>query len=66
MRRKYCLGGRRASAASIMACLALLCMPAVSIAADFRDSPAEAADRACSMLTLFPYTTLFRSRKSVV
>jgi peptidoglycan hydrolase-like protein with peptidoglycan-binding domain len=50
MRRKYCLGGRRASAASIMACLALLCMPAVSIAADFRDSPAEAADRASSML----------------
>lgn len=50
MKGRYCVGGTRASAASIMACLALLCTPAVSVAADFSDAPAEAADRPSSLL----------------
>ena len=50
MNRRHCVSVTRASAASIMACLAVLCVPAVSIAADPSGSTAGAADRASSVL----------------
>jgi peptidoglycan hydrolase-like protein with peptidoglycan-binding domain/DNA invertase Pin-like site-specific DNA recombinase len=50
MKRKHCVGVTRAAAASIMACLALLCLPAVSFAAAPSDSRAEAANRASALL----------------
>jgi peptidoglycan hydrolase-like protein with peptidoglycan-binding domain/DNA invertase Pin-like site-specific DNA recombinase len=52
MRRKHCVGVTRASAASIMACLALLCMPTLGIAAEPGNSPAEGEDRAGAVLSL--------------
>ena len=42
MKQKYCVGVTRAAAASIMACLALLCVPAMSVAAAPSDSRPEA------------------------
>ena len=50
MKRRHCIGVMRASAASVMACLAVLCVPAVSIAADPSGSTAGAADHASSLL----------------
>jgi peptidoglycan hydrolase-like protein with peptidoglycan-binding domain/DNA invertase Pin-like site-specific DNA recombinase len=50
MKRKHCVGVTQAAAASIMACLALLCMPAASIAAEPSDSRAEAANSASALL----------------
>ena len=50
MKRSFCIGVTRASAASVMACLAVLCVPAASIAADPSGSAAGAADRASSVL----------------
>ena len=50
MTRRHCVGGTRAAAASIVACLALLCVPGVGIAADPSGPPAEAADRASALL----------------
>jgi peptidoglycan hydrolase-like protein with peptidoglycan-binding domain len=50
MRRRYCIGVMQASAASVIACVAVLCLPAVSIAADPSDFNAGAADRASSLL----------------
>ena len=50
MKRKHCVGVTRAAAASIMACLALLCLPAVSFAAAPSDSRAEAANSASALL----------------
>ncbi len=50
MNRRHCIGVTRASAASVMACLAVLCVPAVSIAADPSGSTAGAADRASALL----------------
>jgi peptidoglycan hydrolase-like protein with peptidoglycan-binding domain len=50
MKRRHCVGVTRAAAVSVMACLALLCIPAVSIAAAPSDSGAEAADRSSSHL----------------
>jgi peptidoglycan hydrolase-like protein with peptidoglycan-binding domain len=52
MRRKHCVGVTRAWAASITACLALLCMPTLSTAAEPANSPAEEADRGGTVLTL--------------
>jgi peptidoglycan hydrolase-like protein with peptidoglycan-binding domain/DNA invertase Pin-like site-specific DNA recombinase len=52
MRRKHCVGVTRASAASIMACLALLCMPTLGTAAEPGDSPADGEDRAGTVLSL--------------
>ena len=48
MTRRHCVGVTRAAAASIMACLALLCMPAASIAA--APSRAEAANSVSALL----------------
>jgi peptidoglycan hydrolase-like protein with peptidoglycan-binding domain len=48
MRRNHCVGVTRASAASIMASLALLCVPTLSAAAEPDGSPA--ADRADAVL----------------
>ena len=50
MKRKYCVGVTRAAAASIMACLALLCLPVMSIAAAPGDSRAAAANSASALL----------------
>jgi peptidoglycan hydrolase-like protein with peptidoglycan-binding domain/DNA invertase Pin-like site-specific DNA recombinase len=50
MKRKHCVGVTRAAAASIMACLALLCLPAVSFAAAPSDSRTEAANSASALL----------------
>jgi peptidoglycan hydrolase-like protein with peptidoglycan-binding domain len=50
MKTRYCVSVTRASAASTVACLALLCAPAVCIAADRSNSRAEAADRAGALL----------------
>ena len=50
MKSRDCIGVMWASAASVMACLAVLCVPAVSIAADPSGSTAGAADRASSVL----------------
>src|SRR5688500_6425643 len=50
MTRRNCVGVTRAAAASIAACLALLCVPTVSIAAAPSHAPAEAADRASAQL----------------
>ena len=50
MKSRHCIGVMRASAASVMACLAVLCVPAVGIAADPSGSTAGAADRASSLL----------------
>ena len=50
MNRRHCVSATRASAASVMACLAVLCVPAVSIAADPSGSTAGAADRASALL----------------
>ena len=50
MKRTHCVGVTRAAAASIMACLALLCLPAMSIAAAPGDSRAEAANSASALL----------------
>jgi peptidoglycan hydrolase-like protein with peptidoglycan-binding domain len=47
MKRRHCVGVTRATAVSIMACLAVLCMPTPSIAAE-----ADAADRAGAVLSL--------------
>src|ERR671923_1687037 len=43
MKRRNCVRVTRATAASIVACVAVLCLPAVSIAADAGDSSAAAA-----------------------
>lgn len=50
MRWRHCWGVRRAVVAGTVACLALLSIPAVSIAADPSASPAGAADRASSLM----------------
>jgi peptidoglycan hydrolase-like protein with peptidoglycan-binding domain len=50
MNRRYCVGGTQASAASVMACLVVLCVPTVSIAADPSGSTAGAGDRASALL----------------
>ena len=50
MKQKYCVWVTRAAAASIMACLALLCLPAMSVAAAPGDSRAEAANSASALL----------------
>ena len=50
MNRRYCVGGTRASAVSVMACLVVLCVPAVGIAANSTGSTAGAADRASALL----------------
>jgi peptidoglycan hydrolase-like protein with peptidoglycan-binding domain len=50
MNRKDCVGATRASAVSVMACLVVLCVPAVSIAADSSGSTAGAPDRASALL----------------
>src|SRR5918998_5614860 len=50
MKRRHCVGVTRAAAASVVACLALLCMPTVGIAAAPSDSRAEAADRPSAQL----------------
>jgi peptidoglycan hydrolase-like protein with peptidoglycan-binding domain/DNA invertase Pin-like site-specific DNA recombinase len=50
MKRRHRVGVTGVSAASIVACLALLCVPAVSNAADQTASPAEAADRGSALL----------------
>jgi peptidoglycan hydrolase-like protein with peptidoglycan-binding domain len=50
MKRKHCVGVTQAAAASIMACLALLCVPAVSIAAAPSDSRTEKANSASALL----------------
>lgn len=50
MKRTYCGGVTRAAAASITVCLALLCLPTLSIAAAPSDSRTEAADRASALL----------------
>ncbi len=50
MKRRHCVGVTQAATASVMACLALLCMPTVSIAAAPSDSRAEAADRPSAQL----------------
>ena len=47
---RHCVGVTRASAASITACLALLCMPALSIAAAPSNSRTEGADRSSAQL----------------
>src|SRR5688572_30324896 len=49
MTRKHCVGVTRASAASITACLALLCVPTLSVAAAPSDSRPE-ADRGSAPL----------------
>ena len=51
MKRRHCIGVTQASAASVMACLAVLCVPAVTIAADPGSSTAGAADRPSSVLS---------------
>ena len=50
MNRKHSLGVTRTAAVSVMACLALLCMPTMSSAAAPSDSRAEAADRSSAQL----------------
>jgi peptidoglycan hydrolase-like protein with peptidoglycan-binding domain len=50
MTRRHCVGVTRAAAASITVCLALLCLPTLSIAAAPSDSRSEAADRASALL----------------
>jgi peptidoglycan hydrolase-like protein with peptidoglycan-binding domain len=50
MKRKHCVGVTRAWVASVTACLALLCVPSASIAADPSGSRAEAADGASALL----------------
>jgi peptidoglycan hydrolase-like protein with peptidoglycan-binding domain len=50
MKRTYCVGVTRAAAASVMACLALLCVPTLSSAAAPSDSGAEAVDRPSAQL----------------
>ena len=49
MKKRYCVGVTRAVAASVMACLALLCVPTLSVAAASSDSRPE-ADRASAPL----------------
>ena len=49
MKQRYCVGVTRAAAASIMPCLALLCVPTMSVAAAPSDSRPE-ADRASALL----------------
>jgi peptidoglycan hydrolase-like protein with peptidoglycan-binding domain len=50
MKRKRCVGVTRASATGVAACLAVLCVPAVGVAAAPADSRADTADRASSVL----------------
>ena len=50
MNRKHSLGVTRTATVSVMACLALLCMPTMSSAAGPSDSRAEAADRSSAQL----------------
>ena len=50
MERKQCVYVTRAAGASIMACLALLCVPAASIAADPANLPAEGAGHTSELL----------------
>ena len=50
MNRKHCVEVTQAAAVSVMACLALLCMPTMSSAAAPSDSRAEAADRSSAQL----------------
>jgi peptidoglycan hydrolase-like protein with peptidoglycan-binding domain len=50
MNRRHCVTVTWASAASVIACLAVLCVPAVTIAADPTGSTAGAAGRASSVL----------------
>ena len=50
MNRKHSLGVTRTATVSVMACLALLCMPTMSSAAAPSDSRAEAADRSSAQL----------------
>jgi peptidoglycan hydrolase-like protein with peptidoglycan-binding domain/DNA invertase Pin-like site-specific DNA recombinase len=50
MRKRHSVGGTQALAASVVACLALLCVPAVSAGADPSDSSAEAPGGASELL----------------
>ena len=50
MKRRHCVSVMRASTATVVACVALLCMPAVGIAADPSDSSAETADHEEALL----------------
>ena len=50
MTKRHCVRVTRASAASITACLALLCVPTLSIAAAPSDSRTEGADRSSAQL----------------
>jgi peptidoglycan hydrolase-like protein with peptidoglycan-binding domain/DNA invertase Pin-like site-specific DNA recombinase len=50
MKRRHCVSVTRASAATVVACVALLCVPAASIAADPSDSSAETADHEDALL----------------
>jgi peptidoglycan hydrolase-like protein with peptidoglycan-binding domain len=50
MRRRQCVGVTRASAASITACLALLCVPTLSIAAAPSDARTEGTDGSSAQL----------------
>ena len=50
MNRKHSLGVTRTAAVSVIACLALLCMPTMSSAAGPSDSRAEASDRSSAQL----------------
>jgi peptidoglycan hydrolase-like protein with peptidoglycan-binding domain len=52
MRRKHCVTVTRASAASIIASLALLCVPTLGLAAEPGDSPAQAADATGATLSV--------------
>ena len=50
MKRRYCVYATRAVRASIVACLAVLCVPATSIAADSGNRPAEGGRHASELL----------------
>ena len=50
MERRYCVYATRAVRASIVACLAVLCLPAASIAADSGNRPAEGGRHASELL----------------
>ena len=50
MKRRHCVSVMPASGLSVVACIAMLCVPAVSIAADPSASPAGGADSASTVL----------------
>jgi peptidoglycan hydrolase-like protein with peptidoglycan-binding domain len=52
MKGRHCGSISRASRAAVMACVGLLCVPAMSVAAEPTDSSTEAADRAGALLAL--------------